>query len=349
MLEQLGLGSEKKSKTINREERTEIFLRFLHSAENIKSLHGAKIEEIFSNEEKKRNFIEDLQENEFIELLNGTNGILRGKNKNEWNMDGDGVTIESPIMGTSYFPPRQEDKSELLVKVLAAAKEMNRSEKDLKDIALLVSASLNAIHPYADANGRTGRFIYLLLSKNFDNKTLTELQQVLGEYGRDNLNISPRDIQWNIRNIIENEVGINDPEANKEKISNLFFHIKKIKFSNEITNKDQELFSTLLNQDARYLFFSIFQYLQSQKDKDKYLRKFPDRSAILVDSLSKDLTPENLSKIFQNYRELKKNYVEKLIDSVAHSEKSDYQFEYNGEKISFKDYFELMIEKESEK
>lgn len=48
----------------NREERANVLLRFLHNTENIETLNGQKFEEIFSNEDQKRRFIEGLRHTE---------------------------------------------------------------------------------------------------------------------------------------------------------------------------------------------------------------------------------------------------------------------------------------------
>lgn len=350
MTEKLGLENVKKVETINREEKSEVLLRFLRSAKSIESLHGEKIEDIFSTEESKRGFIDSLQNNEFTDLLNGLNGILRGKDKDDWNMDGEGVGLESALLGTVYISPGQEDKLELLAEILASAKEMNHEKRDLKDIALLVSSSLNAIHPYSDANGRTSRLIYILLAESFSRKNQEELQQVLGEYGRDKLDIDPGLIQWAIENLIDREIGIKDTKINTDKITNLFGWKNKLQFNEEISEKDKNLFGELLNKDRHYLFLSVFKYLQNNKDdKGKCLRRFPERSAIPVDLLSKNLDQAGLSKILENYRELKKEYVEKLIDCIAHPEKDEYQIEDEGEKISLKDYYEVKIREKIEK
>ncbi|MDP2789500.1 MAG: Fic family protein, partial [bacterium] len=163
-----------------------------------------------------------MQETEFAELLDGVNGILRGKKKDEWGMDGETVALEGMMVGVGYVPPRQEDKSELLAKVLTSAKEMSRDGKNLKDIALLISSSLNAIHPYLDANGRTSRLIYTLLTKDFNDETKAELQGALGRDGRDKLDIDPGLIQHEINDLIEQEIGVRDTEINTDKITNLF-------------------------------------------------------------------------------------------------------------------------------
>lgn len=345
MRQRLNLENPRNEEAIEREKRSEVLLRFLRSAENIEPLHGRKIEDIFSGEEEKRAFLENLQETEFAELLDGVNGILRGKKKDEWGMDGEAVVLEGVMVGVGYVPPRQEDKPELLAKVLASAKEMSLNGKSLRDIALLVSSSLNAIHPYLEANGRTSRLIYTLLTKDFNDETRAELQRVLGRDGRDMLDIDPGLIQHEINDLIEHEIGVSDTEINTDKITNLFGSKRDFQFSEDISEEDQKLFGELLDKDDRYLFLSVFQYVQ-QGDKEKYLRKFPGRAAVPIELLSQNLTQEGLSQILQTYKELKKKYVETLIDSIAHPENEKYQIERGGQKISLKDYFELrMIEK----
>ena len=348
MRERLNLENPRNEESVEREKRSEVLLRFLRSAENIEPLHGRKMEDIFSSEEEKRAFLENMQETEFAELLDGVNGILRGKKKDEWGMDGETVALEGVMVGVGYVPPGQEDKPELLAKVLASAKEMSRDGKNLKDIALLVSSSLNAIHPYLDANGRTSRLIHTLLTKDFNDETKAELQGVLGRYGGDKLDINPGLIQDEINDLIEKEVGARDSEINTDKITNLFGGKRDFQFSAEISEEDQKLFGELLDKDDRYLFLSVFQYLQQRGDKDKYLRKFPERSAVPIELLSKNLTQEGLSLILQTYKELKKKYVETLIDSIAHPENEKYQIEHEGQKISLKDYFELRMKEKAE-
>jgi len=235
MRERLNLENPKNEEEIDREKKSEFLLRFFRSTENIESFHGRKMEDIFSNEEEKRAFLENLQEAEFVEFLDGVNGILRGKKKDEWGMDGETVVLKGVMVGVDYVPPRQEDKPELLAKVLASAKQMNRDGKNLQDIALLVSSSLNAIHPYLDGNGRTSRLIHTLLTEDFNDETKAKLQGVLGRDGRDKLDINPGLIQCEINDLIEQEVGTRDTEINTDKITNLFGEKCNFQFSAEIS------------------------------------------------------------------------------------------------------------------
>lgn len=355
MEELRGFENPSQDKNENREQRADVLLRFLKTAENIEPLHGQKFEAVFSDEQHKREFIESLSAEEFAELLNGVNGILRNKAKEEWGMDGENVALDSVFWGTGYVPPRQEDKPELLAKTLSAAKEINQDNKSLEDIALLISSSLNAIHPYLDGNGRTSRLIYLLLTKDFNAETKNELQEVLSEHGMNiKVNIDPGLIQSEIDDLVEKEVGVENPEINKDNITNLFSGLakKEIEFKQEISKEDKDLFLKFCQKDSDYLFWGVFEFLRDNpnfNNEEKCLKRLPDRTAILVNVLSKNLSQEQLSQILQNYRDLKKRYVEILINSIANPDDEEYQIDVGGQKIALKDYFESMLKEEQEK
>jgi len=107
------MGEQNQSEAGMREERAEALFRFLKSAE--------KKEAVFSDEEHKRQFIENLTTEGFLQFLNGINGILRGKKKAEWKRDGETVKVDQMFYGIKfskeYIPPAYEDKPELLEKV----------------------------------------------------------------------------------------------------------------------------------------------------------------------------------------------------------------------------------------
>ena len=84
---------------------------------------------------------------------------------------------------------------------------MNREGREFKDIALLISSSINAIHPYLDANGRMSRVIYVLLTNSGDS-IASEIQPVLSKNGRDIVNIDPGLIQTDLIDLIKKELGI---------------------------------------------------------------------------------------------------------------------------------------------
>lgn len=346
-----GFENPNQDTTENREQRADVLLRFLNVAENIGPLHGQKFETVFSDEEHKREFVESLSAEEFSQLLNGLNGILRDKKKEDWEMDGETVALESMFMGVGYVPPRQDDKPELLAEVLSSAKTMSQEGRDLKDVALLVSASLNAIHPYLDANGRTSRMIYLLLTNELGDESKKELRAVLSEGGRDKVNIDPGLIQGELTDLIKNELGINSAQITPESIIGTWRENRgeEFEFRNDVSESQKKLFSELLEKDDEYFFFAIKRYLDNNSETGKYVKKFPRWSRVLVDELVKDLDSEGVNQILANYRNFKKEYVEKLIGSIADPNNEKYQVEIEGQKIPLKTYFENRIKDEREK
>jgi len=345
---------EQENKFINngREARGKTLVRFLNQAENIDVFQGKKIEEIFNDEESKREFFDSLKIDGLADLLNGTNGILRGKPKENWEMDGEGVGLESKFFGAKYLPPRPEDKKELLNNVLQAVKRMNLTGRDIKDLALLTASSINALHLYLDANGRTSRLVYLLLTeKHEDLADSKSLEKVLGEYGREEVDINPYFIQVEIEDLIGKELGLNNTEINNKNIMGLWSEDPKIhhkwsnlEFNEDVDKKQANLVKQLLEKDYKNMFYSFFKYYKEHSwQMNKYLKEFPHRTNILVDKFFKNIEHEELDEIVNNYRELKKNFINKLIDVIENSDKEEYQIKDGEQKISIENYFRKKI------
>ena len=320
-----------------RRERSSVLSRFLHGTKQIDALQGESLEETFSDEEHKRSLIEHMTPEEFIELLSGINGILRGKKKEEWSMDGETVVLESAFWGVGYLPPPQKMKQELLEKVLSAAKEMNSDDRNLEDIALLVSSALGTIHPYLDGNGRTGRFIHMLLTKKFSEIHQNEFEEVLGRFGREKIISDPGLMDVEMYDLLEEEIGVVNPSINTERITNLFGWEPQATFAEDISEQDQNHFFKLWDEDNTNLFLAVFQYIQNRPDKDIFLKKFPNRSAIPIEKLSKNLKAADLDEVFRNYEDLKKRYVEIMIDSFVRP--NDYLVKPKYELRTFENYF----------
>lgn len=317
--------SEKIDLQKTRETQAETMVRFLGRVKDIDILKDRTLEQVLETEATKRDFIEHLSDQDFMELLNGINGLIRGKEKDDWKMDGQGVVLDS-LMAGNHIPPRYEDKEQLLKDTFREARAMAGESRTLEDIATLLSASINEVHPYLDANGRTSRFVYTLLTKDYKGVE-PELKNVLGERGRDYIDISPSWLNKYIENVVASELGIDDKDKNPKSIIGWHYQIRplsEVKFKEVVSDKEKDDFLALLHDDYMGAFFALFEYAHNLPELEKYVKSYPNRNVIMADWLIPDLSPSDIGQITQKYWAMKKRYTEILIDLVAHPEKPEY-------------------------
>ncbi|MFA5925410.1 MAG: Fic family protein [Parcubacteria group bacterium] len=333
----------------DRTKRADVFLRFIDSAKNIKSFQGKSFVEVFSTEGNKREFIENLSEKDFIELLNGLNGILRNKKKGDWGMDGEDVEVASPFGINLYTPPFHEDKPGLLGEILQASQKMNRDGRDLGDIALVLAISINAIHAYGDANGRIGRFVYHLLTEDLSGDSEKEIPHLLSLDGKSRTHVNPSIIQSHVEDIIQQRLTVSG-QGDQGRMLRLFRDPTTIgqgfKFRGDVPEEDQELFNSLFKADRKFFYFTANDFSKKDPRRDDYMVKSFDPPLISVNEMAQNMPAEEVAKFIKLYRELKKEYVRILVDSFVNPDKEDYKIDIGGfEKhlVRLKDYFEAAM------
>ncbi|MBU0504647.1 Fic family protein [bacterium] len=307
----------------------------LSNAENIEALHGKEFAEVFSSDESIRSFIEELDVGTFVELLNSINGIIQDKDKKDWGMAKGSVpiTMDEGIRGSGYTPPPAQDRQMLFAEVLEAMKKMVKDERSLEDTAIMLSSSVNAIHAYTDANGRTSRLLYLLLTKGLNEGTEPVIKQALSEGGRDIVDINPEKIEGELQSALIQRIHPKRPGGtieSKKKGKDIVF--------NEILS--DELRSELLEMlaDSTYSSIALHRYLDDKPDAEKYLKNYPEgeakwggqskilpeRNNIMVEALFRDLDETQAREILSIYRQTKAEMVRILIDSAVHSDNKEY-------------------------
>lgn len=329
----------------NREKQADLLLRFLNNLDNVESFSKKNFKETFSNEENKREFIKNLSKKEFDELLNALNGIMRNKKKEDWKIDGENVEIASERM-VSYTPPEENDKLELLQKVFENIKNMNDENRSLEDMALLLSSSINALHLYSDGNGRLSRFLYTILTKNYNDETKKELQEILSGNGRKKIDISTVHIMPEIEFKIEETELENTDKINQ--IDNFYSKTSSdfMVFPN-IEKKDKELFLKLLDSSKNNLKLAILRFFKNKENFkiENYIKKLGQAICIDLDYLLKDLNSDDFKEILENCKNIKKERVEKMIDIIVNPEKEENQKTQDGNQVSLKKIFEDKIKK----
>lgn len=326
--------------------------RLLDFATEIKAFEGRKFEEVFRDEQSKREFLNHLSKEDFIELINGVNGILRGKNKEDWRMDGSDVALVPGVHNpdSTVIPPREEDKTELFEETHAGMKAMVQDGRATDDVALLLSACVNEIHAYEDANGRTSRFIYTLLTNNRDEGGDEKIQNVLSEDGSLYVDINPGLIGRERGNIIAHQIGLSNSAQNPENVTNLFNEQRwaEMVFQDGVTDDMKKSFRTIC-MDDEHAFYAAFKFIAKLPNRNVFLKAYGERSVILEGKLAFELSKDQMYGLIEEYWALKKRKAEILIDLIVHPEKLEYQINTETGEMSLLEHFKMMIKKEQEK
>lgn len=307
----------------------EKLLRFLSMSKNIEAFQGKSAEEVFDNEESRRQFILNLSPEEYTKLLIGINGILRNKDRDEWGLDGKEVAIIGSH-GAVWDFPEFEDKPILLEQSLQAAKKMIQGNRSLEDVALLLSSVTSSTHLFNDGNGRTSRFLLALVNRGYSKDKQTIFEDVLSSSDFSN-SVNTGMLQPMITSIMEKEIDMQSEEGDRLIFRNRDgrFPSKEVEkgdliFDRAVSLERQDLFKKELRNSWFYMFEAIFVHIK--KDVNKYMNESMNMGLELV---TPDLTNEAIDKIIATWRQLKRRHVELIIDSIANPDKEVYQMKLN--------------------
>lgn len=290
-----------------------------------------------ADEEKLHQWMEGLDFKDFEDHLVRINGLVRQVQMKDRRVDGENVSIQNQFEDVSYLPPQTDDKKALLEKSFEQAKNLPE-----KDAGLLLYYSLQTIHPFVDGNGRTGRLLYLLLEKGSTKQTVSkeELEDFLthdGDSGpgRDGFTEkvrSPEQVYPVVEQLLASDVlGREITDTLKRTYSGLqggtIEALTNQKLSEQTKAKLERLMSEGGSGNFDFRNTVLLKFLQNKGLYEKSTTKDSERKLLKFDGqqLLEDLSEDEANEIITMYADLKKKFVEKLIDIISNAQKYQMQ------------------------
>ncbi|RJQ35798.1 hypothetical protein C4568_00205 [Candidatus Parcubacteria bacterium] len=201
---------------------------------------------------------------QFKDFLTRINGIARQIPIKNRAVDGTDVEIRGFVDTVNVS--RQEDKEPLLKYAYESASKINRDE-----IKYMLPAVVNAVHLFADGNGRTSRALHLLLREfPSEQERLQKIRTALGEDGRyDSYDVNPGKIRHEIEQIIMRRHGWtfdeNDEPVRLGAIESGAATAESTRLdSNDPIQKMAKNFFRLYQEDVRYALTAIYEAIGNE-------------------------------------------------------------------------------------
>ena len=255
----------------------------------------------------------------FKNFLQRINGVARNIPRSRRSFDGEDVQLKGFVDTVNL---RQEDKEPLLKEVYEAAQHISK-----EDVKYLLPAALNAVHLFADGNGRTSRVLHLLLRDHpSEEECLSKMRTALSEDGRfDSFDVSPGLIHNEIESIVMHKHGWTfDAEGGPLSLGPIQSGIATIEIRTlDRTHPHAELAQEILDlykEDVRYVLTALRETLGDEKVINL------SSNYINVPRVSPKKLLENLSEkewinVFDAFYQFKKEHVEYLIRIFTEPEK----------------------------
>lgn len=293
------------------------------------------IQKLISNPEADQSLSFD----KFKDFLTRLNGIARDIPISERKTDGETVYLSG---FDEALVPRQEDKEAILKDAYEAMSKISSGDE-----AYLLPATVNAVHLFADGNGRTSRVLHTLLTKFESNeKFIEKLRLALSEDGRyETADINPARVRTDIDKIILNRHGIKF--ENEKEWSPIFPNGFRRLFASteEVENPKAKEFMSLRRTDQSYCFISAYEYLKEKDLISKNVIELRGGVALSPSKMDQLLSEADWEEILNKYYELKKEHVEILIDAFVKPE----EYKNLDGSMNLRDYFLSEIHKRLQK
>ncbi|HHX99184.1 TPA: hypothetical protein GX533_00650 [Candidatus Dojkabacteria bacterium] len=284
------------------------------------------------------------------------NNVLSGKHISNRDIAKEGNYIGSLVGGKHFLAPDTESKLSLFNKSLDTIKALDNNQ----DRALLAYYTLQNLHLYTDANGRTGRLLFSLLNSVGKGLKVEEVRDIIthqksetaGRVIFKNKVLRPQDVNRFVNKELFRELRGHEI-AEKYRLFTAGIHAGDVKLPEKYRNlvptrKLKKVEDILGENHTRDLV--LLELINRYPDLEQFvvLKEAREYMGVAVDPLLKInadkliesdlLTRDRLVEITEIHKELKKKQIAKLLDIFEHPQKYTTTNK-NGEEVPIKDLF----------
>lgn len=324
------------------------------------------------SDEKFENWFQNLSYQDYCDHLTRLNGIIRETPIKNRSIDGKNVEIATLIGNksiTDYLPPDHNQKDDLMRKNFEALKKISNNQ----DRALLNYYAIQAIHPYADGNGRTGRLLYEIFSETGKEITPQKLSDLLDHNENNHYGINrgrylfsqkilyPSNARYFInRELAKKTLGDDFTKENgaiflssipgsiyfsenteKELSKKEVLLAKKILEESDVENfpfSGITLTKLLMEKDnLKKYAYKIVRFLKKNDDvvPEDYDKKI---LGIKSEDATKNFTKDDIQRLIEIHKEIKTDFIEDMIDIFVNPQNHQIKTE-EGNDIPLKNIF----------
>jgi len=321
-------------------------------AKTVKIMERMHASDVFATPEQSKDFLDSLNYDDFKKWIGFVNGIELGIPKTERGQVGNSYIQSESLFGNAveYRPPNKNYRDRLL----QMAFEKAQSIDDPEIAGLTLGLSINAIHYFADGNGRTARMAFSLLSMGYDGSEEAQdyysslLENIKGrEIVNPNPTISKIDkkIRSEMFESSQEQFGYKKAFGDKSPTdiyggySGAFFgeySTKDLAVSDEITDKERlMLYETM--ESGGMAIISLAATFGPDRIKD-FVQTSPDGSRTFIDGdkFLPTLTQEEIKNWCSNSEKALISYAKRIINIADRDDIAEIAEHYKKAQISDK-------------
>lgn len=278
------------------------------------------------DDELRRDQLGQIDERDFITMLEEVNAIIRGKPKGAIQpLDGEGVVL------VSHAVPHDQDKETLLKQIWSGVRMLLTdpnldAEESLAYAAALTGLGILYIHPFNDSNGRTARTLSRFIRGGMSELEV-DLVKILSEDGG---NYEPL-VNLNFPRYIDHAVPNSSPQLDDRELAESMKVVASINYSpddNDVIDlqdipKDQDIIENFQKSTVQYYVMMTFLRHIDKEGYDTVMSFIDDNNTLQFGLALKALASSEkkgliyMSEFREADRYVRSHFIERFVKAIT--------------------------------